>query len=257
MLIDTHAHLYADEFKEDSDSMIQRAISSGVKKILLPNIDQESIAGMLKLCNDYPSICFPMMGLHPCSVDASYENTLNQFETYFKSGTMIAVGETGMDLYWDKTFIEQQRESFRIHIDWAKKYNLPLVIHARESFEELFKILDELNDHKLQGVFHCFSGNQQQAEHVLSYGGFKLGIGGVVTFKNSGLDQVLKTVPIEHLILETDSPYLAPVPFRGKRNESAYLTYIVAKLSEIYAVSEQQIIEKTGKNAISLFGLEE
>lgn len=257
MLIDTHAHLYADEFKEDKELMIQRALDCGVKKILLPNIDQDSIEGMLLLCKQYPDLFFPMMGLHPCSVDADFEKTLTALESYFQhENKMIAVGETGIDLYWDKTFITQQRESFRIHIHWAKKYNLPLVIHARESFDELFLILDELNDSNLRGIFHCFSGNQQHAEHILSYGGFKMGIGGVVTFKNSGVDQVLKSIPIEHLVLETDAPYLAPVPFRGKRNESAYLSHIVKKLSEIYLLSESQIIEETGKNAKSLFSLE-
>ena len=257
MLIDTHAHLYAEEFKEDRDQMIQRAISSGVKKILLPNIDQESIPGMLALCTDYPGICYPMMGLHPCSVDASFEKILEHMESYFQLGNMIAVGETGIDLYWDKTFIIQQRESFRIQIEWAKKYKLPIVIHARDSFDEIFTILDELNDEHLTGVFHCFTGNFEQAKKVEEYKGFKLGIGGVITFKNSGLDKTLSTIDLKNLILETDSPYLAPVPFRGKRNESEYITKVVTRLAEVYSVSEAEIIRSTGVTANSLFHLKD
>ncbi len=254
--IDTHTHLYSSQFNEDREEIINRSIDNGVKKLLLPNIDLDSISGMLDLVEKYPESCYPMMGLHPCSVDENVENILAKLESYFTDNhSFIAVGEIGIDLYWDKTFLKQQIKAFETQINWAKKYNLPIVIHARDSFDEIFEVLNRLNDENLRGVFHCFTGDLNQAKKVLSYGGFKLGIGGVVTFKKSGLDEVLKNISLENIILETDSPYLAPVPYRGKRNESSYIPLIAEKLSSIYGVSEQEIASVTTLNAINLFEL--
>lgn len=254
--IDTHTHLYLSQFNEDRDEVIHKCLSNGVKKLLLPNIDLNSIDGMLSLVEKYPNNCFPMMGLHPCSVDENVYQTLDILESFFtENHNFIAVGEIGIDLYWDKTFLTEQIKAFEIQINWAKKYNLPIVIHARDSFDEIFEVLDRLNDDHLRGVFHCFSGDIVQAKQVLSYGGFKLGIGGVVTFKKSGLDEVLKNISLENIILETDSPYLAPAPYRGKRNESTYIPIIAEKLSSIYGISEVEIGNITTQNALNLFKL--
>ena len=255
-LIDTHTHLYSSQFDEDRNDVIQRSLAKGVQKMLLPNIDQSSIEGMLTLADNYPNICYPMMGLHPCSVDENSQEILKNLESFFtENHKFIAVGEIGIDLYWDKTFLKEQIEAFEIQINWAKKYKLPIVIHARDSFNEIFEVLDQMNDEHLTGVFHCFSGNLEQANKVLSYGGFKLGIGGVVTFKKSGLDEVVTNISIDHLILETDSPYLAPTPYRGKRNESSYIPLIAEKLSLIYGISEEEIGIITTQNALNLFKL--
>jgi TatD DNase family protein len=254
--IDTHTHLYSSQFNDDINEVILKSIEKGVNKLLLPNIDLDSIEGMLDLVNKYPGICYPMIGLHPCSVDENFEDLLNKIETNISNNhNFIAIGEIGIDLYWDKTFLNQQIKAFEIQIEWAKKYNLPIVIHARDSFDEIFDVLDNVNDQQLRGVFHCFTGDINQANKVLSYGGFKLGIGGVVTFKKSGLDEVLKNISLEHLILETDSPYLAPVPYRGKRNESSYIPLIAEKLSSIYGISEKEIASITSHNALELFKL--
>lgn len=253
MFIDTHTHLYSSQFDEDRDEMIQRAINSGIGKLLLPNIDIESVKGMYDLVNQYPGVCYPMMGLHPCSVGENVSEQLNEIRNAFEEKDYIAIGEIGIDLYWDKTTLPYQIEAFRTQVEWAKELSLPIVIHARDSFNELFEQLDELNDEKLTGVFHCFTGSIDDANKIISYGGFKMGIGGVSTFKKSGLDEVLQKVPLEHLILETDSPYLAPSPHRGKRNESAYVLYVAEKLSEIYSVPLSQIEEITTASALSLF----
>jgi TatD DNase family protein len=255
-LIDTHTHLYSSQFDEDRNDVIQKSLDKGVQKLLLPNIDQSSIDGMMNLVVNYPNVCYPMMGLHPCSVDENVEESLKNLESFFtENHKFIAVGEIGIDLYWDKTFLKEQIKAFEIQINWAKKYQLPIVIHARDSFDEIFEVLDRMYDEHLTGVFHCFSGDLEQANKVLSYGGFKLGIGGVVTFKKSGLDEVLKCVSLEHLILETDSPYLAPTPYRGKRNESSYLPLVALKLSSIYGISENEIAQITTQNALTLFNL--
>jgi TatD DNase family protein len=254
--IDTHTHLYSSQFDEDRDNVIQNSLKKGVQRFLLPNIDLSSIDGMMNLVEKYPNNCFPMMGLHPCSVTENVEETLCQIESFFTvNHKFIAVGEIGIDLYWDKTFLKEQIKAFEIQINWAKKYNLPIVIHARDSFDEIFEVLDRLNDDQLKGVFHCFTGDLEQANKVLSYGGFRLGIGGVVTFKKSGLDEVLKNISLEHLILETDSPYLAPTPYRGKRNESTFIPLIAEKLSSIYGISEDEIGNITTQNALNLFNL--
>ena len=257
MIIDTHAHLYAEEFSEDQTEVFTRAVAAGVHYFLLPNINSESIPLMEKLMKEQKNT-IPMMGLHPSYVKENWMEELKIIETHlFKNPSKYcAVGEIGMDLFWDKTFIEAQKIVFRTQISWAKKLKLPIAIHARDAFDEIFEILDEENDESLKGVFHCFTGSIEQATKILDYGGFKLGIGGVITYKNSGLTEVLNSVELKHLVLETDAPYLSPAPFRGKRNESAYLSYIIEKISGIYKLSDAIIAEVTSQNAIELFQLE-
>ena len=256
-MIDTHAHIYSSKFDEDREEVVDRAEKKGVKYLLLPNIDLDSIGPMIDLCESHKN-CIPMMGLHPCSIDAGYSNTLEKIriELFNSKEQYIAVGEIGIDLYWDKTYVQEQMDSFRKQIQWAKELKLPIVIHARDSFPEIFQVLDQENDCDLSGVFHCFSGTENDAQHILSYGGFKMGIGGTITYKKSKLPDVIKNIDLENILLETDSPYLAPRPFRGKRNESSYLTYVVTKLSEIYECSENEIIEKTTLNAEELFNIQ-
>jgi TatD DNase family protein len=254
MFIDTHTHLYSDSFSEDRTETINRAINAGIERLLLPNIDIHSINGMHALTDEFPNNCFAMMGLHPGNVKEDWKDQLKVMKNHLDTRKYIAIGEIGMDLYWDKTFIEEQKEAFRIQVGWAKEYDLPIVIHARDAFDEIFEILDELNDEKLTGVFHCFTGDSSQAEKVISYNGFKMGIGGVLTYKKAGLDKTLKGVPLEYLILETDAPYLPPTPHRGKRNESSYLLHIAEKLTDVYGVSMTEIENVTTKNAVQLFG---
>jgi TatD DNase family protein len=251
--IDTHTHLYSDQFDEDRDEMVQRAFRDGVNTLLLPNIDKDSIQPMLDLVNKYPENCFPMMGLHPGSVGADWKEQLEMMKPYFSSHKMVAVGEIGMDLYWDKTFIEEQKEAFRIQINWAKELNLPIVIHARDAFDEIFEIVDETIDDRLRGVFHCFTGNLEQANKILTYPNFFMGIGGVVTYKKAALEEVLIHVPLEKMMLETDAPYLPPVPYRGKRNESSYLVHSAQKLADIRQIKLSELAEITSRNAKTLF----
>jgi TatD DNase family protein len=254
ILTDTHTHLYANQFDEDRTEMINHAIEDGVSKLFLPNIDSSSIAGMLALEQEFPNNCYAMMGLHPCSVKDNYKEELALVEKWLGEREFCAIGEIGIDLYWDKTTLGIQQDAFRTQINWAKERNLPFVIHCRDAFDEIFEILDELNDDKMRGIFHCFTGNEEQANHIIGYGGFKLGIGGVVTFKNGGLDKVLENVDIKHLVLETDSPYLAPTPYRGKRNESSYLVNIADKVSDIYQISIEEVAKITTENAQQVFG---
>lgn len=253
--IDTHTHLYIDAFDEDRKEAVERAISSGVQTLLLPNIDVDSIPQVKALTASFPANCFPMMGLHPGYVTADWKQQLDRIEKELFGGNYYAVGEIGMDLYWDTTFVEEQKEVFTQQVKWAKELKLPIAIHVREAFDPIFTILDEFNDDTLTGVFHCFTGTHEQAHHALSYGGFYLGIGGVLTYKKSGLDEVLKDIPIDVLVLETDAPYLPPVPYRGKRNESAYLIHIAEKLAEIKDMSLNSVAEKTTFNAQQLFRL--
>jgi TatD DNase family protein len=255
MFIDTHTHLFVDAFDEDRDRVVQNAIEAGVEICLLPNIDVDTIDAMHLLSEKYPNNCFPMMGLHPGSIDGNWKESLSIVQENLFNRKYVAVGEIGMDLYWDKTYVEAQREAFRIQVEWAKELNLPVAIHAREAFQEIFKILDEINDDKLTGVFHCFTGTQEDAKKILSYGGFKLGIGGVLTYKNAKIDESLENVDLKHLILETDSPYLTPVPYRGKRNESSYILHIAEKLADVYGVSLKEIEEITTRNAFELFNI--
>lgn len=255
-LIDTHTHLYLDSFKNDLSIIINNCQKNGIKKLLLPNIDSTTINAVNQLSRKYAEICYPMMGLHPCSVKENFHSELAIIENELNKGEYIGIGEIGIDLYWDRSTLDKQKLVFETQVKWAKERNLPIVIHTREAFEEVFSIIDSLNDNELTGIFHCFTGNKEQAEHIINYGGFKLGIGGVVTYKNSGLDKTLKDIDVDHLVLETDSPYLTPTPFRGKRNESTYLTYIAEKLSSIYGCSIDDIAKKTTTNALEIFKLE-
>ena len=253
MFIDTHTHLYLNDFNEDRNEIIEESSNLNIKKLLLPNIDSSTIDDLIKLCDQNRGICYPMIGLHPCSVNKNFQEELNNLHTYIKKTNPIAVGEIGIDLYWDKTTLNEQIEAFKQQIKWAKNYNLPIVIHARDSYKEIFDVLDEINDDTLSGVFHCFSSSLKDAKHILNYGGFKLGIGGVATFKNAGLDKILSKIPIKNIVLETDSPYLTPAPFRGKRNKSSYITLIAKKISEIYNLEISEIEKITTKNACEIF----
>ena len=255
MFIDTHTHLFSDQFDKDRDAIVQKAIAAGVEKLLLPNIDVTSIDAMHELASKYPDNCYSMMGLHPGSVDENWKEKLAVIEKNLFENKYVAVGEIGMDLYWDKTFQKEQADVFLQHIKWAKELKLPIVIHAREAFQEIFDIVDEVNDADLIGIFHCFTGTYEQAQHILNYGGFKLGIGGVLTYKKAELDKVIENIAIEHLVLETDSPYLPPVPHRGKRNESSYLLHIAERLAEVYQISLKEVEEITTKNAKEVFNL--
>tara|TARA_B110000046_G_scaffold40521_1_gene44859 strand:- start:5082 stop:5852 length:771 start_codon:yes stop_codon:yes gene_type:complete len=252
-LIDTHTHLYSEKFDEDREERIQAAIEAGVQQFFMPNIDSTSIEGMKLLVNKYPNNCLAMMGLHPCSVGSTVEEELAIVEQELQTNKYIAVGEIGMDLYWDKSFQKEQEIAFRKQIQWAKQLNLPIDVHCRDAFEEILTIMDDENDENMRGVFHCFTGTLEQARHILNYGGFNLGIGGVVTFKNSGLDKVVKELTLDDIVLETDAPYLAPTPFRGKRNESAYLLNVADKISDIFEVSVAKVAEITTKNALEIF----
>lgn len=250
--IDTHAHLYDEQFKKDRKNSIQNAINEGVNKFFLPNVDSETIEEMLMLENQYPDNCFALMGLHPCSVKQDFEKELAIVEKYLNQRKFVAIGEIGTDLHWDKTFWEQQKEAFTIQIQWAKKYKVPIVIHCRASFQETVELLAPHAGEDLKGVFHCFGGSENSAKTIMELG-FLMGIGGVVTYKKSGLDIVLPNVPLEYLVLETDSPYLAPVPHRGKRNESSYIPIIAQKLAEIKGVTLEEVSKKTTENALRLF----
>lgn len=249
--IDTHAHIYAKEFDNDRLDMLRRCAQNNVKKIFMPNVDHTSIDSMLELESRSPD-CFAMMGLHPCSVKKDFERELYIVEEWLSKRRFAAVGEIGTDLYWDKTFWDQQKEAFTIQINWAKKFDLPVVIHCRESLDETIALVDNLQDGKLTGIFHCFSGSVEQAEKIAKLN-FFVGIGGVSTFKKGGLDTVLGDVAIDKIALETDSPYLAPVPHRGKRNEPSYIPLIAKKVSEIKNISLEELQLHTTQNALKLF----
>ena len=253
MFIDTHTHLFSDQFEEDRTQIVEKAIEKGVEKMLLPNIDLETIDAMHKLENQFPQNCFSMMGLHPCSVSKDWEEQLKIVKPHLDKRKYVAIGEIGIDLYWDKSLQREQSEAFEQQVIWGKEMGLPIVIHARDSFDEIFEVIDRQNDERLTGIFHCFTGNETQAQKIINYGGFKMGIGGVVTFKKAGLDVVLKSVDPKHLVLETDSPYLAPTPNRGKRNESSYIPLIADKLSDIYEISLEEIGRITTENANEIF----
>lgn len=252
-LIDTHSHIYLPQFEGDRADMLQRAREAGVEKIYLPNIDLESIPQVHALSDAHPDFCIPMMGLHPCDVKENYEEVLAIMRPMFMERKYAAVGEIGIDLYWDKTTLPLQIEAFKKQISWAKELDLPIVIHARESFNEIFEVMDELNDEKLRGVFHCFTGTIDQAKKIIEYGDFMMGIGGVLTYEKSGLDKVVDEIPLEYLVLETDSPFLTPKPFRGKRNESAYVKHVALKLAEILQLPIEEIERITTNNARRLF----
>ena len=252
--VDTHTHLYSEEFKDDRKAIVEKAIKNGVNQMFLPNVDVDSIQPMLDLVWDFPENCFPMMGLHPCSVNEHVEAHLFQIQKWFKKRKFWAVGEIGLDYYWSTDFKEQQISAFKKQIQWAINLDLPIVIHSRNSNEDVIKILGEMSHPKLRGIFHCFSGDANQAKQIVDLG-FLLGIGGVLTYKNSGLADAIADISLEHIVLETDAPYLAPVPFRGKRNESFYLLEIARKLAEIKAVGLNQVAEITTSNAKRVFGI--
>jgi TatD DNase family protein len=253
-LIDTHCHIYADAFDTDRKEMIERAIKEGVTQMMMPAIDSETHEDMLKLENEYPRNCRSLMGLHPCSVKANFEEELLVIYRYFEQRSFLAVGEIGLDFYWDLSFKEQQYEAFHRQIELALNYDIPIVIHSRESTDECTQIVREHQKGKLKGVFHCFGGSLEQAQKIIDLG-FYLGIGGVLTFKKAGLDAVMKELNLNNIVLETDAPYLAPVPFRGKRNECSYVKYVAEKLADIKQMPVEEIAAITTANAQSLFSI--
>ena len=252
-MVDTHAHIYAEEFDDDIDAVITRAKESGISSIILPNVDSESLPRMQNLALNHPDFCYPAIGLHPTSVKNNVEEELEIVHREIKKGGYIAVGEIGIDLYWDKSFLKQQMEAFQQQIQLAVEHDLPVIIHVRDSFEETIAAMEPFRKSGLRGVFHSFTGNVQQAEKMLEFDNFYLGINGIVTFKNSGLSETLKHIDLSKLLLETDAPYLTPVPYRGKRNESGYIRYVAQKLSDIYGLPVSEITEITGLNPGKLF----
>ena len=254
VLTDTHTHLYASQFDEDRVETIQRSLDLGISRYFIPAIDSETTGAMFSLEKQFPENIFLMMGLHPTSVKENYKEELNHVKAWLDKRKFYAVGEIGMDLYWDKTFVKEQQEAFKMQINWAKEKNLPIVIHCRDAFDEVFEVLEEVKDDKLYGIFHCFTGSLEQAKQAISYN-MKLGIGGVITFKNGKIDKFLDKIPLEKIVLETDSPYLAPTPHRGKRNESAYLINVANKLADIYQVTTEEIASITTNNSKIIFGI--
>ncbi len=254
MLTDTHTHLYSEAFDEDRDAMMQRAFEAGVQRFFIPAIDSHYTNAMYELEKQYPDQVFLMMGLHPTSVKENFEKELEHVESQFKKRDFFAVGEIGIDLYWDTSTLEIQKIAFKRQIQLAKKYKLPIVIHCRNAFDEIFEVLETEKDDTLFGIFHCFTGTLEQAKRAISFN-MKLGIGGVVTFKNGKIDTFLHQIDMKHIVLETDSPYLSPVPYRGKRNESGYLSLICEKLSKVYGVSKEDIARITTENSKAVFGI--
>ena len=253
MLVDTHSHIYSEEFSTDRDEAIDRALTVGVRRILLPNIDSSTIKPMLDLADSNPQLYVPLIGLHPTSVKEDFRKELQIMEYWLDKRKFAGIGEIGIDLYWDKTFINEQIEAFRIQIGWAKKEKIPVVIHVRDSFQEVIELLREEKEESLTGVFHSFTGTIEQAQQVIELG-FKIGIGGIVTFKNSGLDVVVQQIELQNILLETDSPWLAPVPHRGRRNEPAYLTAVATKIASLHGISADEVARITTQNAQQLFG---
>lgn len=252
IITDTHTHLYSEAFDEDRNMMIQRALDEGVSRFFIPAIDSSYTKSMLQLEEAFPQNVFLMMGLHPTSVKENYQEEINQVEELLSKRHFYAIGEIGIDLYWDTTTLEIQKKAFKHQIQLAKKYKLPIVIHCREAFGEIFEVLEEEKSEDLFGIFHCFTGTKEQAEKAISFN-MKLGIGGVVTFKNGKIDQFINEIGLEHIVLETDSPYLAPKPHRGKRNESSYIIKVLEKLSEVYSISKEKIAEITTQNSKDIF----
>jgi len=253
-IIDTHTHLYLNQFKDDVDLVIERAKNAGIDKFIFPAIDSSHFKDMHELRNRYPENIYLMSGLHPVSVKDNYKEELNLVLKSLETHNYVGIGEIGIDLYWDKTFLKQQQEAFEFQIRLAISNNLPIVIHCRDGFDEIFEILDAEKCSKMRGIFHCFTGTLEQANRAINLG-FNLGIGGVVTFKNGGIDKFLNKIDMKNIVLETDAPYLSPVPHRGKRNESFYVTYILKKISELYALNEQEIAKITSKNALEIFNI--
>ncbi|WP_439132117.1 TatD family hydrolase [Polaribacter sp.] len=254
MITDTHTHLYSEQFDEDRKAMIQRAKDAGVTRFFIPAIDSSYTTQMFSLEKENPNDVFLMMGLHPTSVNENYLEELAHVKDWINQRNFYAIGEIGIDLYWDKSFLTQQQEAFRTQIKWAKEKKLPIVIHCREAFDEIFEVLETEKSDDLRGIFHCFTGTLEQAKKAISYN-MKLGIGGVATFKNGKINQFLNEIDIKHIVLETDAPYLAPTPFRGKRNESAYITKVIDKLVDIYGLTFQEIAKITTQNSKQVFGI--
>ena len=252
MITDTHTHLYASQFDKDQAAMIQRARDAGVSRFFIPAIDSSYTESMMKLEKAFPTEMYLMMGLHPTSVKENYIEELAHVKEWIDKKKFFALGEIGIDLYWDKSFLTQQQEAFRTQIKWAKEKSLPIVIHCRDAFDEIFEILELEKGESLRGIFHCFTGTKEQALKAISYN-MKLGIGGVATFKNGMIDKFLNEINIAHIVLETDAPYLAPTPYRGKRNESAYITNVVDKLVDIYGLSFKEVAEITTQNSKDIF----
>lgn len=252
MFIDSHTHLYLEQFDQDRNEVVERALKNGVSKLLLPNIDQSTVPAMLEMSKLYPSVVHPMIGLHPGSVEEDFREELEVIRNWMEEENFIAIGEIGIDLYWEKKFREQQEEVFGVQIEWAKERDLPIVIHARESFAEIFRVMDERMEKGQKGVFHSFTGGTEEVEKIKEYD-FYFGINGIVSFKNSDLPEIVKLIPPERLLLETDSPYLAPVPKRGKRNESSFLPYTAARLADILEIGIDEIARITTENTLKLF----
>ena len=254
MMIDTHSHLFVEEFTDDLPEVIQRAKEVGITYVLMPNIDDTTVADMLNVCNAYPGYCFPMIGFHPTSVDGESMEKVKTMKGLLTEGhPYIAIGEVGLDLYWDKTYLKEQQQVLDEQIHWALEYDLPLVIHCREAFSELFEVLAPYKNTQLSGIFHSFTGTPEEMEQVLDYDRFMIGINGVVTFKKSTLPQILQTVALERLVLETDAPYLAPVPYRGKRNESSYVIKTAEMLARVYGMDIEEVKRQTTRNALKVF----
>ncbi|HOT13510.1 MAG TPA: TatD family hydrolase [Bacteroidales bacterium] len=251
-LIDTHCHLFLEEFDSDVQAVVQRGVYQGVSTIINPNVDETTVEALNKICSAFPDICKPAYGIHPCSVKENYKALLSIIEKEISNNKPIAIGEIGLDLYWDKTFYKEQIDAFEIQLQWAKEVHLPVIIHTRDAVEQALDIVQKHPD--VKGVFHAFSGTVEQAKRAIDLG-YVLGIGGVVTFKNGGLDKIIGSIDLKNLVLETDAPYLTPTPYRGKRNEPAYLQLIVSKLSEIYQVEKEQVTEVTTLAAKSVFNL--
>lgn len=251
-IIDTHTHLYLEDFAMDIDQTMARAFKADVKKFYLPAIDSRQIASLFQLESRYPDRCFAMMGLHPCSVNESYEEELTLVNDWLGKRKFAAIGEAGLDFFWDKTFMKEQYKSFYQQVEWALQYNLPLVIHTRNAMQETIDVIKQFTSRHLRGIFHCFSGTKENALDIIN-AGFLLGIGGLITYKNAGIAEAIKDIDLAHIVVETDAPYLTPVPFRGKRNESSYLPYIVKKLAEIKNVPEEEVAATTTANAERIF----
>jgi len=252
MYIDSHAHIYNEQFNDNRSEIVEKAVMAGVGKIYMPNVNIESIDAMLEAEHKHPGVCIPMMGLHPCDVTKNFEKDLYIIEDWLSKRPFAAIGEMGLDFYWDKSFKEQQIEAFRIQVALAKKYKLPVILHTRNANREAIDLIAELKDESLTGIFHCFSGTVEEAKEMIDLN-FLLGIGGVVTFKNGGLDKVLPEIDLKHLVLETDCPYLAPVPYRGKVNQPAYLPLIAEKLASVLDIDQEVVREVTSKNAVGIF----
>ena len=254
ILTDTHTHLYYETDPEKLDAQMQRCLENSITRLFLPNVDSSSIPMVMDLVSKFPQNCFPMLGLHPCDVKGNYEEELSVIKNALPEYKIYAIGEIGIDMYWDKTTLEAQQDAFLQQISWAKEMSLPIVIHCREAFDEVYEILCDEHDDRLRGIFHCFTGTLEQAHKIIGLG-FYLGIGGVVTYKNAGLDKVVSQLPLQNIVLETDSPYLSPVPYRGKPNESSYLIHIAQKVADLQMVSVNHVADITTANSKSVFGL--